>query len=580
MRADHITEWTTFSAFPVAPIQHAFIPPKKMSETPQETRIQLAIQAIRGKQVKSIRAAVQAYNVPKTTLLRRMADKPSRAEARANSMNLTKQEEDILVKYIIDLDDRGFAPRIQGVEDMANEMLAARRASPVGKRWAYRFTKRRAELQTRFSRAYDFQRALCEDPDIMAAWFELVSNMRAKYGIDDTDFYNFDETGFMMGVITSAPVVTRSDRIGRRKKVQPGNREWVTAIACVSGDGFAVPPFLVVKGQYHLENWYTEGGLPPSWAIKTTANGWTDNETGLDWIRHFDQHTTARTKGAFRMLVVDGHESHQTVEFQAFCKEKNIISVSLPPHSSHLTQPLDVGCFSPLKVAYGREIESFIKSSVTHITKVEFFLAFQAAYKKAFTKENILGGFRGAGLVPFDPDAVISKLDVQIQTPDVLRSSPPPSDVWNPSTPSNATEALSQSAYVRRRIEEHQGSSPSKIFEAVKQMAKGMELISQSLTLTNAELRTMAAANQALSKRKRAPKKRLVKGGPLSVGDTQDKIDQDALATQIKKEMSGPGGRSRRAAATVRRCGNCGEPGHNIRTCQADVEEISDDESD
>ena len=551
-----------------------------MAELPQESRIQLAIQAIKKGQVRSGCAAAKIYNVPKRTLQRRMANIPSRSETRANLMILTKEEEKILVRYIIDLDDRGFAPRIQGVEDMANEMLAARGASPVGKRWAYRFTKRRAELQTRFSRAYDFQRALCEDPDILAAWFELVSNMRAKYGIDDADFYNFDETGFMMGVITSAPVVTRSDRVGRRKKVQPGNREWVTAIACVSGDGFAVPPFLVVKGQYHLENWYTEGGLPPSWAIKTTANGWSDNETGMDWIRHFDQHTAARTKGAFRMLVVDGHESHQTVDFQAFCKEKNIIPVSLPPHSSHLTQPLDVGCFSPLKVAYGREIETFIKSSVTHITKVEFFLAFQAAYKRAFTKENILGGFRGAGLVPFNPDAVISKLDVQIRTPDVLRSSPAPSDVWNPSTPSNATEALSQSAYVRRRIEEHQGSSPTKIFEAVKQMAKGLELISQTLVLQDAEMRTLSSVANALSKRKRAPKKRLVKGGPLTVGSAQEKIDDNALAEQMKREMSGPGGRSRRAAATVRRCGNCGEPGHNIRTCEVDVEEISDDESD
>ena len=580
MRARHITERATFFRIPTTSTQHAFILPRIMADLPQETRIQLAIQAIQQGQVRSGCSAAKIYNIPKRTLQRRMANIPSRNEARVNSMNLTKEEEDVLVKYIIDLDDRGFAPRTQGVEDMANEILAARGASPVGKQWAYRFTKRRAELQTRFSRAYDFQRALCEDPDILAAWFELVSNMRAKYGIDDADFYNFDETGFMMGVITSAPVVTRSDRVGRRKKVQPGNREWVTAIACVSGDGFAVPPFLVVKGQYHLENWYTEGGLPPSWAIKTTANGWSDNETGMDWIRHFDQHTAARTKGAFRMLVVDGHESHQTVDFQAFCKEKNIIPVSLPPHSSHLTQPLDVGCFSPLKVAYGREIETFIKSSVTHITKVEFFLAFQAAYKRAFTKENILGGFRGAGLVPFNPDAVISKLDVQIRTPDVLRSSPAPSDVWNPSTPSNPTEALSQSAYVRRRIQEHQGSSPTKIFEAVKQMAKGIELISHSLTLTTAELRTLSAANQALSKRKRASKKRLVKGGPLTVGSIQEKIDEDALAEQMKREMSGPGGRSRRAAATVRRCGNCGEPGHNIRTCQVDVEEISDDESD
>jgi hypothetical protein len=56
------------------------------------------------------------------------------------------------------------------------------------------------------------------------------------------------------------------------------------------------PPFLLVQGACHLANWYSEGGLPDSWVIKPTSNGWTGNETGLDWIEHFDKHTRARTK--------------------------------------------------------------------------------------------------------------------------------------------------------------------------------------------------------------------------------------------------------------------------------------------
>ena len=61
-------------------------------------------------------------------------------------------------------------------------------------------------------------------------WFELVSNTIAKYGIQVEDIYNFDETGFMMGQIASTIIVTGADRNGKRKKVQPGNREWVTVI--------------------------------------------------------------------------------------------------------------------------------------------------------------------------------------------------------------------------------------------------------------------------------------------------------------------------------------------------------------
>jgi hypothetical protein len=84
----------------------------------------------------------------------------------------------------------------------------------------------------------------------------------------------------------------------------------------------------------------------------------------------------------------------------------------MPPHSSHLLQPLDFGCFGPLKTAYRREIERLIRRSITYISKTEFFLAFYAAFQLTMTKLNIKGGFRGAGLAPFNPEVVILKLDV------------------------------------------------------------------------------------------------------------------------------------------------------------------------
>ena len=65
----------------------------------------------------------------------------------------------------------------------------------------------------RLNCVYDFQRAACEDPEFISVWFRFVGNIRAKYGIEDSDLYNFDETGFMMGVIcNSLLVVTRADR--------------------------------------------------------------------------------------------------------------------------------------------------------------------------------------------------------------------------------------------------------------------------------------------------------------------------------------------------------------------------------
>ena len=59
----------------------------------------------------------------------------------------------------------------------------------------------------RLNRVYDFQRVTCEDPELISVWFRLVGNIRAKYSIEDSDLYNFNKIGFMMGVIYSSLLV-------------------------------------------------------------------------------------------------------------------------------------------------------------------------------------------------------------------------------------------------------------------------------------------------------------------------------------------------------------------------------------
>jgi hypothetical protein len=87
-----------------------------------------------------------------------------------------------------------------------------------------------------------------EDPEVIQAWFELIHNTKAKYSITDDDIYNFDEIGFMMGLITTAKVITASERRHRPKAVQPGNYKWVTVIQAINTLGWAIPPFIIFAG--------------------------------------------------------------------------------------------------------------------------------------------------------------------------------------------------------------------------------------------------------------------------------------------------------------------------------------------
>ena len=165
-----------------------------------------------------------------------------------------------------------------------------------------------------------------------------------------------------MGIISTGMVVTASERRVRPRSVQPGNREWVTVIEGVNAEGWAIPPFVIFKGQCHLSAWYSDD-VPCDWVIAVSDNGWTTNELGLRWLQHFEDHTNNRMTGAWRLLILDGHESHKSTEFEAFCQDHKIITLCMPAHSSHLLQPLDVGSFGPLKKAYGKQVENLNANS-------------------------------------------------------------------------------------------------------------------------------------------------------------------------------------------------------------------------
>ena len=159
----------------------------------------------------------------------------------------------------------------------------------------------------------------------------------------------------------------------------------------------------------------------------------------------------------------------------------------MPPHSSHFLQPLDVGCFSALKVLYSKQIEQMMQMQITHITKEDFFDAFVEAFHASVTANNIQAGFRAAGLVPFNPESVVSRLD-----PKPITLSPPSSHLgtatsWVPKTPSNAKEATLSSSTLKRKIQHHQGSSPTHIFDIIDLQAKSISKLAYKMVLLRAE---------------------------------------------------------------------------------------------
>ena len=123
-----------------------------MESTSKERKVILALQALKHDPYLNVISAAKIYGAPLRTVLDQRSGRPSRRDTQAKSRKLTDLEESVIVQYILDLDSKGFPPRLCGVEDMANRLLAERNAGRVRTRWPSNFIKRQPQLTTRFNR--------------------------------------------------------------------------------------------------------------------------------------------------------------------------------------------------------------------------------------------------------------------------------------------------------------------------------------------------------------------------------------------------------------------------------------------
>ena len=109
------------------------------------------------------------------------------------------------------------------------------------------------------------------------------------------------------------------------------------------------------------------------------------------------------------VLLVDGHSTHINIEISKFCKDNQILLYCLPAHSSHITQPLDVGFYGPLKNAWKRAVDRFISENVEQVVNKENFASvFRQAWDDCVKVPTIIHSFKHSGIYPVNYSAIRS----------------------------------------------------------------------------------------------------------------------------------------------------------------------------
>jgi len=160
---------------------------------------------------------------------------------------------------------------------------------------------------------------------------------------------------------------------------------------------------MVVWDRKKLKPELTVGEVPGT-LYGLSRKGWIDQELFDAWFNSLFLKYAPLTRPIF--LLMDGHSSHYCPDTVRMAPSHKVIMFALPPNTTHLTQPLDKGCFGPLKMHW-RHVYQFMVDNPLKVNRFNFSKLFHSAWVSAMTSKNIMAGFKTTGVYPTDRKAIL-----------------------------------------------------------------------------------------------------------------------------------------------------------------------------
>ena len=163
----------------------------------------------------------------------------------------------------------------------------------------------------------------------------------------------------------------------------------------------------MLSPQWVQDTWKIKS--PGNIRISATTKGYITkskfHEYGLKFIKYLKDNGLANQKN---LLIVDGHKSHlYNLPFYEAMISNNIEVLTIPPHTSHLLQALDLVPFAQFKKYWEHNLRKYNNThSWHHLNKVDFWDVFVLSWNQAMVPKNIIAGFQHTGIYPFDPTAI------------------------------------------------------------------------------------------------------------------------------------------------------------------------------
>lgn len=376
-----------------------------------QERLHQAVEAV--KNGLSGYKAAKSFSIPRSTIMAHVTGiRGAKSQTQGRSPVLPADVEKQLAEHAHTLEKHGFGLSKQEVIDIVGEYINKNNiGTPFkngipGHDWYIGFSKRH-NLSIKKPQGVEFARKKMADPFIFHEFYNTLDKAIKDLGEGDVSkfIWNLDETSFCQD--PSKTKVVGLKGFPSTRTISTSGRDNTSVLLGCSAAGDKLPPLVIFKGKYVWSEWvHKDPNSKTNYAA--TKRGWMETEVFENYfIKTFVPDTRLNIPHNQPILLLyDGHSTHITVKIIEHARANNTTIIKLPPHSSHLLQPLDLSVMKPMKDNWDR---SLVKWQRLHygskLPKKEFSRLITEIWHN-LDRITIRNGFSKGGIYPLKYDAV------------------------------------------------------------------------------------------------------------------------------------------------------------------------------
>lgn len=277
--------------------------------------------------VPNMRLLARAWNVPKSTLQRRVKGNGQSEHTIGRKTIISIEDEVELKEMIIVLGKRGFPLRMGDIKQLAYQFATKKGIrgfstvqEKAGYKWLWDFLRRNRNLRIRKPEALSANRAAGFNPTVVNTWFKKYQDTIERLGLENVPdhIWNCDETGLQDHFLSTRVVAEAGLPCFEITAGEKG--ETSTCLSSINAGGGYGP--IIFKGKRMKAEWVF--GAPENTFLRMTDNGWINTELFTEWGKFFLQ-SLPKDYPRPHLLLVDGHSSHvYNIEFLNLTKDNNV----------------------------------------------------------------------------------------------------------------------------------------------------------------------------------------------------------------------------------------------------------------